>query len=317
MTPIKTTPVPPAEEEFPLPDGFVGEYRAVDGVKLHYVRGGAGPLVLLVHGFGQAWYEWRQLTPLLAQSFTVVAPDLPGLGLSEPPKTSITGQDVSAYLHELAKSFSPDAPFDLVAHDIGIWNTYPMAVRHQAGIRRLVFMEAATGLRRGPEPHDLRHRGLQRGPRDPVPRLGRDAEQEAVEGRCERRRLMLRAELAEPDGPVDAFPDGCVISAADAGHEALDGAALRRARHGRGRHQAAEWMAFLSLHLDRGAQRAFDRVARRDARIVQRRQHDAVPLAVEVQRFPEQRLLGRERCVEACRGDAAHRLSKLGERGDS
>ncbi len=44
-----------AAEEFPVPDGFIGAYREVDGVNLHYVQGGQGPLVLLVHGFGQTW----------------------------------------------------------------------------------------------------------------------------------------------------------------------------------------------------------------------------------------------------------------------
>ena len=129
-------------EEFPLPEGFTGHLREIDGVDLHYVSGGQGPLVLLVHGFGQTWYEWHQLMPLLARHFTVVAPDLPGLGLSAPPSTSYTGQDVSVYLHKLATSLSPGAPFHLVAHDIGIWNTYPMAARHQADIARLVYMEA-------------------------------------------------------------------------------------------------------------------------------------------------------------------------------
>ena len=139
-----TTPASPniAAEEFPLPDGFAGDYREIDGIRLHYVTGGQGPLVLLVHGFGQTWYEWHQLMPLLARSFTVVAPDLPGLGLSEPPPTSYAGQDVAVYLHKLAKSFSPEAPFNLVAHDIGIWNTYPMAVEHPADIAKLAYMEA-------------------------------------------------------------------------------------------------------------------------------------------------------------------------------
>ncbi len=129
-------------EEFPLPENFHGVYREIDGINLHYVQGGQGPLVLLVHGFGQTWYEWHQLMPLLAMNFTVVAPDLPGLGLSAVPRTSYTGQDVSKYLHGLARSLSPTDPFDLVAHDIGIWNTYPMAVEHQDDIRRLVYMEA-------------------------------------------------------------------------------------------------------------------------------------------------------------------------------
>ena len=138
----QSAPLTQPVEEFPLPEGFTGHYREIDGVNLHYVSGGQGPLVLLVHGFGQTWYEWHQLMPLLARQFTVVAPDLPGLGLSALPKTSFTGQDISVYLHQLARSLSPDAPFHLVAHDIGIWNTYPMAVAHQADIARLVYMEA-------------------------------------------------------------------------------------------------------------------------------------------------------------------------------
>ena len=132
---------PTPAEEFPLPDGFTGATREVDGVKLHYVTGGQGPVVLLVHGFGQTWYEWRQLMPLLARTRTVVVPDLPGLGLSGPPR-SYAGQDVSDTLYKFVKGVSPGAKFDLVAHDIGIWNTYPMAVAHQADIGRIVYMEA-------------------------------------------------------------------------------------------------------------------------------------------------------------------------------
>ncbi len=133
--------LPASTEEFPIPEGFTGAYREIDGVQLHYVTGGQGPLALLVHGFAQTWFEWSTLMPLLARTHTVVAPDLPGLGLSGPPP-SYAGQDVADILYGLARSFSPDAAFDLVAHDIGIWNTYPMAVRHQASIRRVVFMEA-------------------------------------------------------------------------------------------------------------------------------------------------------------------------------
>ena len=136
------TAAPPAGiEEFPVPSGFTGGYREVGGVPMHYVTGGQGPLALLVHGFAQTWFEWSQLMPLLARTHTVMAPDLPGLGLSGPPP-SYAGQDVADILHGLARSFSPDAPFDLVAHDIGIWNTYPMAARHPADIRRIVFIEA-------------------------------------------------------------------------------------------------------------------------------------------------------------------------------
>ena len=135
-------PTAPNPEEFPLPEGFTSAFQEVDGVRLHYVRGGSGPLVLLVHGFAQTWYEWHQLMPLLAARFTVVAVDLPGLGLSAPPLTSFTGQDVSAYLLGLARNLAGGQRFDLVAHDIGIWNTYPMVASDPDAIRRLVYMEA-------------------------------------------------------------------------------------------------------------------------------------------------------------------------------
>ena len=131
-----------AAEEFPIPNGFYSAYETIDNVKLHYVEGGTGPLVFLVHGFGQSWYEWHHLMPELAKNHTVVAVDLPGLGESEPPKTGYAGSEVSDYLYKLALSLSHNNPFDLVAHDIGIWNTYPMAVQHQDMIRKVVYMEA-------------------------------------------------------------------------------------------------------------------------------------------------------------------------------
>ena len=135
-----TAPVT-AQEEFPAPTGFTPGFRTVDGVSLHYLKGGQGPLVLLVHGFGQTWYEWHRLMPALAKDHTVVAVELPGLGQSGPAR-SYAGQDVAPLLHTFAKGFSPDAPFDLVAHDIGIWNTYPMLASHPRDVRRVVYMEA-------------------------------------------------------------------------------------------------------------------------------------------------------------------------------
>ena len=125
----------------------------------HYVVGGRGPWYFLCNGFGQTWYEWHQLMSLLGRDHTVIAPDLPGLGQSASSR-SYVGQDVATLLYKLGKSFSPEAPFDLVAHDIGMSNTYPMVVAHQSDIRRLVYMEApiprhalsrwpaSTGLRR-------------------------------------------------------------------------------------------------------------------------------------------------------------------------
>lgn len=64
----------------------------VNGIRLHIAEEGAGPLVVLLHGFPESWHSWRhQFGPLAAAGFRVVAPDQRGYGASDHP------QDVSAY----------------------------------------------------------------------------------------------------------------------------------------------------------------------------------------------------------------------------
>jgi len=72
-----------------LPDGFTGTFtsRYVDTGELRQqvVTGGEGPPLLLVHGWPQTWYAWRLVMPALARSFSVIAPDQRGTGLSGRP----------------------------------------------------------------------------------------------------------------------------------------------------------------------------------------------------------------------------------------
>ena len=58
---------------------------AVDGVQLHYLTAGQGPAVILLHGYAETSRMWKPIIPVLAQKFTVVAPDLPGIGDSSIP----------------------------------------------------------------------------------------------------------------------------------------------------------------------------------------------------------------------------------------
>src|SRR6478609_3367301 len=57
----------------------------VNGVRIHYVTGGAGEPLFLLHGVPKTHYHWRYVIPLLTKHFTIVAPDLRGLGDSEHP----------------------------------------------------------------------------------------------------------------------------------------------------------------------------------------------------------------------------------------
>jgi pimeloyl-ACP methyl ester carboxylesterase len=61
-------------------------YAEIGDVRLHYVEAGDGPLIILLHGFPEFWYGWRQqIEPLAAARFRVVAPDMRGYNLSSKP----------------------------------------------------------------------------------------------------------------------------------------------------------------------------------------------------------------------------------------
>ena len=84
-------------------EGFGSEIADVDGVRLHYVAGGSGPTVMLVHGFPQDWYEWRTVLGRLAETFTVVAVDLRGVGGSDAP---VDGYDAVTMASDLYRAWN-------------------------------------------------------------------------------------------------------------------------------------------------------------------------------------------------------------------
>jgi pimeloyl-ACP methyl ester carboxylesterase len=61
-------------------------FASTNGIRLHYVEQGEGPLMLLLHGFPEFWYSWRYQIPVLVQHFHVVAPDLRGYNDSDKPE---------------------------------------------------------------------------------------------------------------------------------------------------------------------------------------------------------------------------------------
>jgi len=63
-----------------LGSGFVSDTARVNGATLHFVRGGTGRAIILLHGFPEDWYAYHRIMPLLATQFTVVAVDIRGLG---------------------------------------------------------------------------------------------------------------------------------------------------------------------------------------------------------------------------------------------
>jgi len=64
----------------PSDKNIVSRTAKIDNVELHYLTAGHGPAVILLHGFAETSRMWRPIIPLLAEKFTVIAPDLPGIG---------------------------------------------------------------------------------------------------------------------------------------------------------------------------------------------------------------------------------------------
>jgi hypothetical protein len=66
---------------------FSHHMASVNGIQMHYVIGGKGDPIVLLHGWPQTWYAWRHIMPALAKNYTVIVPDLRGLGDSSKPPT--------------------------------------------------------------------------------------------------------------------------------------------------------------------------------------------------------------------------------------
>ena len=76
----------------------------IDGVQLHYLTAGHGPAVILLHGYAETSRMWRPIIPLLAEKFTVIAPDLPGIGDSAIPANGLDMKTSAARIHALVRS---------------------------------------------------------------------------------------------------------------------------------------------------------------------------------------------------------------------
>jgi epoxide hydrolase 4 len=109
-------------------------YVNVNGVRLHYVTAGKGPLILFLHGFPEFWYEWKNQLVDFGKDHQAIAPDLRGYNLSDKPanldqyKMAVLVEDIRA----LADHFSHQRKFVLVGHDWGGAVAWSFAMHIQA-----------------------------------------------------------------------------------------------------------------------------------------------------------------------------------------
>jgi haloacetate dehalogenase len=124
---------------------FSREAFDVNGVHIRAVHGGAGPPVLLLHGYPQTHVMWHRVAPILAESCTVVCPDLRGYGDSDKP---LGGRDHAAYSKramaadqlEVMRQLGFDR-FAVAAHDRGARVALRMALDHPEAVARLALLD--------------------------------------------------------------------------------------------------------------------------------------------------------------------------------
>jgi pimeloyl-ACP methyl ester carboxylesterase len=120
---------------------IVSRDAEVDGVKLHYLMAGDGPRVILLHGYAETSRMWTPILPLLAERFTVIAPDLPGIGDSAIPADGLDMKTAAIRIHALAHLLGVEKA-RVVGHDIGLMVAYAYATQFPAEVEKLVVMDA-------------------------------------------------------------------------------------------------------------------------------------------------------------------------------
>ncbi len=117
------------------------QYAEVNGVRLHYVTQGKGPLIIFLHGFPEFWYEWKDQLPEFGKDHRAVAPDMRGYNLSEKPvgvdryQMKDLVEDVRALAEHLGYK-----KFILVGHDWGGGVAWSFAIAHPEYLEKLVIV---------------------------------------------------------------------------------------------------------------------------------------------------------------------------------
>lgn len=120
---------------------IVSRTAEINGVKLHYMTAGHGTPLILLHGYAETSLMWKPIIPVLAERFTVIAPDLPGIGDSDIPTGGLDMKSAAIRIHDLAKSLGVQKA-EVVGHDIGLMVAYAYAAQFPSEVTKLVLMDA-------------------------------------------------------------------------------------------------------------------------------------------------------------------------------
>src|SRR5947209_3493894 len=115
------------------------KFADVNGVKLHYLIAGKGAPIVLLHGYAETSHMWLPLIAKLADTHTVIAPDLRGFGQSSVPADGYTKAVMAQDIHALVTSLGYPR-IAVVGHDIGLMVAYAYAAQYPDTVDRIALM---------------------------------------------------------------------------------------------------------------------------------------------------------------------------------
>ena len=119
------------------------DFAYLSQVRMHYVTAGEGEPLVLLHGWPQTWYEWRDLIPALAKKFRVIALDLRGLGDTSRPRDGYDSATISNDVWELVNGKLGYEKFFLAGHDWGGPVAFSLAAHHRDAVQRLAIIDVS------------------------------------------------------------------------------------------------------------------------------------------------------------------------------
>ena len=134
-------PQPRASRPMPEVAGVTHRYVATRRLDIHIAAAGSGPPLLLLHGWPQHWYAWRELIPLLADSWQLICPDLRGFGWTDAPAEGYRTADLAADMVALLDALELDR-VDVIGHGEGGRVGFELGLGHPGRVRRLVTLGA-------------------------------------------------------------------------------------------------------------------------------------------------------------------------------
>jgi pimeloyl-ACP methyl ester carboxylesterase len=124
----------------PEVEGVEHRFLSAGGLRTHVAEAGSGPPLLLLHGWPQHWWMWRELIGPLAESHRVIAPDLRGFGWTDAPAGGYDPEVFASDVVALLDALGIEEQVDLIGHDWGGWTGYMLCLRFPERIRRFMAL---------------------------------------------------------------------------------------------------------------------------------------------------------------------------------